>query len=122
MVYIFNIHGISSYQEQVLGGPSSLGRKRVRVNAGLANSDEPNSRHMVTQENAVDRQPEIITVSQASERLGLTHARLHQFIRAGRLKVIRPGHEYLIERVELDRFAATPGATGIQLGTGRADR
>ena len=59
---------------------------------------------------------EYITVPQAAEHLGVTRARVHQFIREGRLKVIRPGREYVIGRAEFERFAAIPRPSGIQRG------
>jgi excisionase family DNA binding protein len=57
-----------------------------------------------------------MTVSQAAKRLGISRARIHQFIREGRLIAIQPGREYFIARADIDEFSTVPRPPGIQRG------
>lgn len=54
----------------------------------------------------------LMTVAEASKRLGVTRARVCDFIRAGRLAATKFGKSWAIDRTSFDAFAAKKRATG----------
>jgi excisionase family DNA binding protein len=55
---------------------------------------------------------ELINVKQAAEELGVSGARVRQYIAQGRLAARKFGWQWLITRAEFERFAAIPRPTG----------
>lgn len=51
---------------------------------------------------------ELLTVAQVAARLGLTRFHVARLIQAGRLKAIKPGHDYLIDADDLAAFQRRP--------------
>lgn len=56
--------------------------------------------------------PQWLTVRDASELLGVTGARVRQFLSAGRLRGHKFGSAWAIDRVECERFAAQARPVG----------
>ncbi len=50
----------------------------------------------------------LLTTRQAGQHLGVSALRVRQFITEGRLRAIKPGHEYLIDQDDLDVFQRRP--------------
>jgi excisionase family DNA binding protein len=63
----------------------------------------------------MDRDNDLLTVTEAANILGLNVSRVRVFIAEGRLRAIKPGNEWLIERAELARFREIPRRPGIRL-------
>jgi excisionase family DNA binding protein len=51
---------------------------------------------------------ELLTTKQAGDVLGVSRARIHQFIAEGRLPAIKPGREYLVMRADLQAVVRKP--------------
>ncbi len=51
---------------------------------------------------------ELLTTAQAARELGLSSARVRQYIALGRLRAIKPGQDYLLTRAEIANFIRNP--------------
>jgi excisionase family DNA binding protein len=51
---------------------------------------------------------DLLSTTQAAERLGLTPGRIRQLIDAGQLPAIRIGERWVIEARDVERFARQP--------------
>jgi len=51
---------------------------------------------------------ELLTTAQAARELGLSTARVRQYIVLGRLRAIKPGQDYLLTRAEIANFIRNP--------------
>lgn len=54
----------------------------------------------------------LISVAQAGEVLGLQRDRVSRLIREGRISAVKIGRAYVIDRAEVERFAALPRMAG----------
>lgn len=55
---------------------------------------------------------DLISVAQAGEVLGLQRDRVSRLIREGRISAVKIGRAYVIDRAEVERFAALPRRAG----------
>jgi excisionase family DNA binding protein len=62
----------------------------------------------------------LLTLRQAAERLGISPATLRAQVRNGRLHAIKPGHDWLVEEEEIERYRRENlGRGGAQVGPAR---
>jgi excisionase family DNA binding protein len=47
---------------------------------------------------------ELLTVQTAANELGVSHMTIRRWIDAGHIKPLRPGREYLLRRLDVDRM------------------
>lgn len=54
----------------------------------------------------------LVSVSEAAERLGIDRALVHRYIRQGRLRAEQKARVWLIDEESLEEFAAKPRSVG----------
>ncbi len=65
---------------------------------------------------------EYFSTTQAAERLRLDPSRVRLLCKQGRIRALKIGNTYIIERPELERFAAIPRLPGRPLPSVVSDR
>jgi excisionase family DNA binding protein len=66
--------------------------------------------------------PELLSVAQVAQRLGVSRQRVHRLITEGQLRAIQLGRYRYIEAAEVDRYLTLPkGRPYAQRSTARSD-
>lgn len=58
--------------------------------------------------------PELLSVAQSAEILGVTRQRVHDLIKNSQIAALKLGHYYYIETVELERYKNQPAGKPYQ--------